>query len=64
MIDRLYGDLLHNPDAHAGLDEPGGPDEPTDPSEAAGGAVPAGLVVFFSPRVPAGQTRVAGGEAA
>ena len=52
VIDRRYGDLLHD------HDRPDGPDGPGD------GPGSAGLVVFFSPRVPAGQPCVAGGEAA
>ena len=46
VIDRRYGDLLHDHD---------------NPGDGPG---PAGLAVFFSPRVPAGQPCVAGGEAA
>ncbi|OLM08287.1 hypothetical protein Ae505Ps2_6238 [Pseudonocardia sp. Ae505_Ps2] len=53
-IDRLYGDLLHDHDDPDSLGE--------SSAEASGDA--AGLVVFFSPRVLAGQARVAGGEAA
>ncbi|OLM28317.1 hypothetical protein Ae717Ps2_6572 [Pseudonocardia sp. Ae717_Ps2] len=48
VIDRRYGDLLHDHDESS--------------AEASGDA--AGLVVFFPPRVLAGQARVAGGEAA
>ena len=59
VIDRRYGDLLHDHD---------GPDEPLDgfgeSSAEASEPDATSLVVFFSPRVPTGQPCVAGGEAA